>query len=861
MTNTRNYSKICANLGGGIMQKEQSVIAIEAVRKSTTKFVNQEYRDKMVSMGNKCFQKMHRELLKEYKEQLLENFKKFQNLKNITKEELLSDLSFVREINSSIEELEHYYEGTRVRTVKEDIDNLRELMNLYQISNLEQELEGLSSDKTIRKEDMVTFDRIQNGMKQLQTILMEKGILIPEKEETPSNLKKIENSEEVTAYKQTLKESLKMIQNLKDTTVLDLLTMIQNYFEIEDKKGALHSYYQYVEDMNTRMDILYIFDALESCEQALPLASYFDKMSLDTKIGDYLKTISQKEREEIEGMISNIQLFETNTIDDYDEEKLLDFDSVLKDVNTKLDSIQNESVDDMIDSLEVGGVIPAETSEVKEENQEEKVSWIETLRLRREAKRKIRMHSRNLRHARKEYLQQIKNLRGQLDHNLKSGLTFMFVREYRDNYYQDKLNTIRKRIERKYGSVISRQLKKDSKIQMNRKKILNIMKKLREGFNELFDAEFEKSDGTVMNLLEIESISETQFQLMMETLPILVDNIEENMRALKNGKRIKPIERSIMNLDKEELKEEPFEVKEIMDLEKSEELTHEEAIQQQESLEEEIDEYIEEYDEVTEYPYEKPTRVLIRNANYHYNTCKILLGLEIKNLRGEEFEQICHRLSKELRAKRNLENDEGRLWYNYKCSVEEVNNKIRKLRYVAQSEVNSIIKSIHNECRDFISYYEAYQSRNQKTLKEKIENFYTSTLEDLREILLGEEDEVEENRYNKPDYNYDFTFINLDTKEQPVLERVETEEVAYTPRELDVIPVVRNLSIHDEVVEEGTYKVNQDAKENAPIIVLGVKQENTYTPLFDLSTIEAQIRLLAQQEEQEEEEIYQKAIS
>ena len=845
------------------MQKEQNVMSIEAVRKPTAQYVNQEYRDKMVSMGNKCFQKMHRELLKEYKEQLLENFKKFQNPKNITKEELLSDLSFLREISSNIAEIEHYYEGTRVRTVKEDIASLRELMNLYQESNLEEELEGHSSDTPIKKEEMVTFDRIQNSMNQLQSLLVEKGILIPEKKETPSNRKRIENSEEVATYKKTLEESLEMIQNLKDATVLDLLTMIQNYFEMEDKKDALHSFYQYVEDMSTRMDILYIFDALESCEQVLPLASYFDKMSLDTKIGDYLETVSSKEREEIEGMISSIQSFETETIEDYDEEKLLDFDSVLKDVNTKLDSIQNESIDDMIETLEVGGVIPTETSEIMETKQEEKVSWIEKLRLRREAKRKIRMHSRNLRHAKKEYLQQIKNLRGQLDHNLKTGLSFMFVREYKDHYYQDKLDTIRKRIERKYDSIIARQLRKDSKIQMGRKKILQIMKQLSEGFDELLNTEIEKANGMVTNLLEIENLSEEKFQLMMETMPILVDAIEENMKALKNGGRIKPIEHGIMNLDMEAI-EEPFEIEEIVDDTKLEEIKQEEVASQQDAFEGEMEDY--EYDDETIYSYEKPTRALMHNANYHYNTCKILLGLEQKNLRGEEFEQICHRLSKELKAKRNLKKDEGRFWYTYKCSVEEINYNIRKLRYVAHSEVNSTITSIHKECESFISYYEAYQSRNQKTLKEKIENFYTSTLEDIREILAGEDYEdydVEKSEHKKLDYDHeDLVFINLDTEEEkPILERVEAQEVAYTPRELDVIPVVKNLSIRDEVVEQGTYAVDQSAKENTPIVVLGITHENTYTPLFDLGTIEAQIRLLAQQDETEDEEIYQKAIS
>ena len=46
------------------MQKEQGTMTIGDNRQKMPQYVNQEYRDKMVSMGNKYFQKMHRELIK-----------------------------------------------------------------------------------------------------------------------------------------------------------------------------------------------------------------------------------------------------------------------------------------------------------------------------------------------------------------------------------------------------------------------------------------------------------------------------------------------------------------------------------------------------------------------------------------------------------------------------------------------------------------------------------------------------------------------------------------------------------------------------------------------------------------------------
>ena len=864
MTKSNKSVKICANLGGGIMQKEQGTMAIEAVRKYDSQYVNQEYRDKMVSMGNRYFQKMHRELLKEYKEKLLENLKKFQNPETITREELLTSIDFLHEVNSAIEELEHYYADSRVRTVKKDIADLRGIIDLYQdVYDLDKEFEAISNRGTLSKaEEMVAYDRIQRSVSQLQDHLIEKGILVPEIEESTNVITVTEG--EVAQYKETLKNSLEMIQNLKDVTVLDLFSMIQDYFEIEDKKDAFDSLYQSTEDMSVRVDILYIVDALESFEKVLPLASHFDKMNLDTKIGDYLNSVSSKEREEIEEEILKIESSSKKTEDDYDEDKLLDFDSVLKDVNTKLDNIQNESIDDVIASLENDGMIPVEESlEVQEESSKDvKVSMLEKRRLRKEARRKIRMHSRNLKRARREYLKQIKNLQGQLNHNLTSGLTFMFVKEYRNHYYQDKLKTIRNRIERKYGSVIARQLKKDSKIQMGRKRILTAMKQLREGFDELLNIEVEKSDGTITNLLEAQNLSEVQFQLMMETVPILVDTIEENMRMVRFGGRVKPMEHHSTDLEFEYLEEEPFQIEEIEEEVAQEEKIPVEEVHEEVAYEEEIPED-EMYDEIMEYPDIKPTRTLMRNSNYHYNTCKILLGLEKRNLRGDEFEQICHRLSKELKAKRNLVEEDGKLWYAYKCSVEEINNKIRKLRFASNIEIDDIIEKIHEECKDFISYFEAYQEHNHKTFKEKIENFYTSTLEDIREIISGDEyDEASE--FKNPDYDLDFEFINIHAgDEKPLLERVEAQEVEYTPRdlkELDVISVVRNLSIHDDIVEQGTYRMEETAKEETPIIVLGVKSENTYTPLIDLATIEAQIRFLAQQEDPDEE-VYQKAIS
>lgn len=864
MTNFDKSVRICANLGGGIMQKEQGTMAIEAVRKYDSQYVNQEYRDKMVSMGNRYIQKMHRELLKEYKEQLLENLKKFQNPETITRGELLTSIDFVHEVIPAIEEIEHYYADSRVRTVKRDIADLRGIIDLYQdVYDLDKEFEAISNHGTFTNaEEMVAYDRIQRSVSQLQDHLIEKGILVSEIEEPTSEIKVTEG--EVAQYKETLKNSLEMIQNLKDATVLDLLSMIQDYFEIEDKKDAFDALYQSTEDMSVRVDILYIVDALESFEKVLPLASHFDKMNLDTKIGDYLNSVSSKEREKIEEEILTIESLSKKTENDYDEDKLLDFDSVLKDVNTKLDGIQNESIDDVIASLENDGMIPVEESlEVQEESSKDaKVSMMEKRRLRKEARRKIRMHSRNLKRARREYLKQIKNLQGQLNHNLTSGLTFMFVKEYRNHYYQDKLKTIRNRIERKYGSVIARQLKKDSKIQMGRKRILTAIKQLREGFDELLNIEVEKSDGTITNLLEAQNLSEVQFQLMMETVPVLVDTIEENMRIVKAGGRVRPMEHRSTDLEIEYLEEEPFQIEEIEEEVAQEEKVSVEEVHEEVAYEEEIPED-EMYDEIMEYPDIKPTRTLMRNSNYHYNTCKILLGLEKRNLRGDEFEQICHRLSKELKAKRNLVEEDGKLWYAYKCSVEEINNKIRKLRFASNIEIDHIIEKIHEECKDFISYFEAYQEHNHKTFKEKIENFYTSTLEDIREIISGDEyDEVSE--FKNPDYDLDFEFINIHAgDEKPLLERVEAQEVEYTPRdlkELDVISVVRNLSIHDDIVEQGTYRMEETAKEETPIIVLGVKNENTYTPLIDLATIEAQIRFLAQQEDPEED-VYQKAIS
>lgn len=864
LTNSDKSVKICANLGGGIMQKEQGTMAIEAVRKKTPQYVNQEYRDKMVSMGNRYFQKMHRELLKEYKEQLLENLKKFQNPKTITREELLTSIDFVHEVNSAIEELELYYADSRVRTVKADIADIRGIIDLYQdVYDLDKEFEAISNRNSLSKaEEMVAYDRIQRSVSQLQNHLVERGILVPEIEEPTRQITVTEG--EVAQYKETLKNGLEMIQNLKDATVFDLLSMIQDYFEIEDKKDAFESLYQYTEDMSVRVDILYIVDALESCEKVLSLASHFDKMNLDTKLGDYLNSVSSKEREEIEKEILKIESSSKTAENDYDEDKLLDFQSILKDVNTKLDGIQNESIDDVIASLENDGIIPVERSlEAQEKSSEDvKISMMEKRRLRREARRNARMHSRNLKLARREYLKQIKNLQGQLNHNLTSGLTFMFVKEYRDNYYQDKLKTIKNRIEKKYGSVIARQLKNDSKIQIARKRILDIMKQLREGFEELLNTEVEKSDETMTNLLEAQNLSEVQFQLMMETVPVLVGTIEENMRVVKAGGRAKPIEHHSMDLEISYLEEEPVQVKELGEDLDFKEITHEEEVHAKEVHEEEVLED-EMYDETIEYPDRKPTRALMRNSEYHYNTCKILLGFEKKNLRGEEFEQICHRFSKELKAKRNLMKDDGRLWYNYKCSVEEINNKIRKLRFASNVEMDDIIRNIHQECEEFITYFEAYQEHNHKSFKERIDNFYTSTVEDIREIISGDEyDEASE--FKNPDYDLDFEFINIDAgDEKPLLERVEAQEVAYTPRdlqELKVIPVVRNLSIHDDIVEQGTYRMEESAKEETPIIVLGVKNENTYTPLFDLAAIEAQIRFLAQQEDTDED-VYQKAIS
>ena len=863
MTNRDKSVKICVNLGGGIMQTKEGTMAIEAVRK-TMPYVNQEYRDKMISMGNRYIQKMHREQLKEYKEKLLDNLKKFQNLETITREELLASIDFVGEATSVVDSIDRYYADSRVRTVKSDIASIREIIDLYQgVYDLAREFEVFSNITSTRgnlnkAEEMVAYDRVQRSISQLQNHLMEKGILVPEIEEPSNNV--VVTEEEVTKYKETLEKSLEMIQNLKDATVLDLLSMIQDYFEIEDKKDAFHSLYQYTEDMSVRMDILYIVDALESCEKVLPLASYFDKMNLDMRIDDYLVTTSSKEKEEIEREISKIQSAIAEKEDDFDETKPTDFNAVLEGVNKELELIKHESIDDVMTALEREGIIPVtEDSELKVESREElKPSFKEKRRLRREAKRNKRIHSKNLKLARKEYIQQIKNLQGQLNRNLKSGVTLMFVRQYRDNYYQDKLKTIGKRIERKYGSEIAKQLRKDTKIQMGRRRILIIMKELREGFEELLKVEIEKSDGTVTNLSTAENISQLQFQLMIETMPLLVDTVEENMKIVKTGGKAQKIGHNnndlVIDCIEEEENENPLPMEEV-----SENLETEKVIQ----------------DEEIEYPQEKTTRALIRNSNYHYNTCKILLEIGKRNLRGEEFEQVCHRLSKELRAKRNLTKDTGKLWYIYKCSVEEVNNNIRRLRYASNIEVNDILENICRECKNFVTYFETYQERNQKSLKEKINDFRTSTLEDIREILSGEEyDDINEFGNNdiafegeeseNPNYDFDLAFMNLSVINQnPTFERVEAQEIEYTPRDLktlDVIPVVRNLSIHDEVVEQGPYRMDETAGQKPPIIVLGVKTEDNYTPLIDLATIEAQIRFLAQQENAREEEIYQKAI-
>lgn len=929
---------------------------------------------KLLKQANNFYSNFHKDVLKDYKEQLIDTLKKLSKVEECTRKNFVDAVNLAKEAYSVVEQLEEYYQGSRVPTVQKAITEVKEVLCLYQdVYELQNNLDQLSlsvsvEDQLKKASESSTKRDFKEKVKTFQDHLSENGIGIL-KASVTETAKPIRNvkEEQVKEYKVILKQNIEMIRNIKNQTIGELLNIIDSTLDIESHREELEYIYQNSSNLAIRIDVLDIYDQLENCLLAQPLVSYFDKVSPEMNIGSYLESRSEQERAIIEEEISSISsamdekeedflevIDEKQKIVDETKEKYkklalevlnqkfasleretleetlerLEASGIIKDVSEEpileneaieekteiidqekskeltleglyqgLASLENETLEDTLERLEDIGVVQEAPEEPAMETSSESVVSLENETIEEtlerleanglitettekivpyeelevvEKPRKIKLvdkaisKMRELRETvqekghyhvvRREYLKEIKKLQVQLDNELKSELTFKFLDRYKNNYYQNRLKEIRKMIEEKYGKEITKVLRKDPSIVMARKEITRVMKQLKEGFTELLGETITRIDGTTVRFVDLENVSEDEFHLMIQTIPVLIGEIEENMRLVQSGRSAKKLELKILDLNLEE-KMEIIEMDEKTELNETPSYTT-------------LTEVAVDVEEV-----EDPimTRALVRGAKAHYRNCKKLLAMKDQLAHRDDLEQFSKQLKKSLEGKRKLITDSSKLWYVYKCSVEELSNSVRGLSHTSSVEVNQMIEKICGQCQKFVTYFEAYQECNKRSVVERIQEAWISTIEDFKETFY-EPEMVEENEFSIDEQGIDqIIYDSLKKKDPEEVFDVDfslfDENEESKQEELQLIPVkpsVRNLEVTEAALESQEIKMQEDTRVREQThVVFGVTQANAYMPLFDLGALEAQIRYLASQNmenENQSQEIYQKAI-
>ncbi len=566
------------------------------------------------------------------------------------------------------------------------------------------------------------------------------------------------------------------------------------------------------------------------------------------------------------------------------QQKQKDLGRILGNFDQKLEELKNESLEDTLESMEKTGQIEEELEWIDQEELEwvkepiaktperkkrrvteknkqprkisaKKNGFIEVMKTKAQQFIKVYESHKRFYFAKYEYFMDIRKLQRELNQNLKSGLTLEFLNQYQENYYQSRLRKIGRKIEKKYGKKVSKKLKRDSLILEQRNEIFQAMESLSEGFEKLLDSSVQRSDGLTFKISEMEEISEDLFYVVIGTMPVLVDIIEKNMTAVRRGERVPSLKSSILGFSAGYLGKETINEKENTNLEN--ELFH---------TEEEINQI------VKEPSIEKNSRPVLRISKYHYNTCQLLKNINKENIGGEEFLQICNRLRKSLRDKREHSMENTNLWYTYKASVEELNNDIRGLKRASNLDINKILQRIEKQCENYMTYYEKYQKSNQTDLFKKVQNISSSMKERGLHRKLekdGEQSEkiVIENFEFEEDFDEDYlTFIDLD-KELEIKDS-STELLPSTIRKetrmQEIKPSIKNLEVKDTIVEYPEMTIKNDTNIEKPHVVLGIQQNNQMVSFVDLNSIENYIKYLAQENssvEYSESQSHQKAIS
>ncbi|MDE6141346.1 MAG: hypothetical protein K2G03_01970, partial [Bacilli bacterium] len=290
--------------------------------------------------------------------------------------------------------------------------------------------------------------------------------------------------------------------------------------------------------------------------------------------------------------------------------------------------------------------------------------------------------------AKRDYQSQLKELRDQLKADLSEGLTFQFFQRYKGNYYQTNLQRIQENALHTYGDKMASQLDADMSILTLVREINCKLAKLKSDFECLLKEEVTSYDGVVSTLSSMEDLSENEFYVIRETIPVMVDVIEKNMRATLKGKGTVPIrQRGLGSFVSNE----------------------------------------------------KPKKAIIRSSSYHYDTCRMLSETIPEGISPEEFDQICDRLNRSLRKKKKIQEDSSDLWIAYKSSVENINSCVRSLKRASNDERVGILQKISKLSANYVNSYSEKSRGYSASFIQDIKDFFIDAYERIREIITGDD--------------------------------------------------------------------------------------------------------------------------
>lgn len=368
------------------------------------------------------------------------------------------------------------------------------------------------------------------------------------------------------------------------------------------------------------------------------------------------------------------------------------------------------------------------------------------------------------------YQNQLKSLRDQLKTDLSEGLTFQFFLKYKDQQYQASLKKIQENVLNSYGTTMMKQLDADNSIQMLIREINGKLVKLKNDFKCLLGTKVTSYDGTVSILADMEDLSENEFYVIRETIPVLVNAIEKNMRAVLKGKRVTYIQKTDLG------------------------------------------------DFVSS---EKPKKSIIRSSSYHYNTCRMLSETIPEGISPEEFDQICERLNKSLRKKKRIQEDSSDLWIAYKSSVENINSCVRSLKRASSDERVGILQKISKLSANYVNAYKEKSRGYSASFVQDIKDFFADLRDYIYEIVTGDDGFEYETGYDytkadDKDYSFyindnfsekitkndDLLFMDLD------LETSDLEKATVAEEAPMVDSSIKNLEIKDAMIQKQSFALD-----------------------------------------------------